>query len=57
MCLAKILFNILKIINKTADLHPAFHDASKWFHTGRSKNRGLLVSKALYYSGDGSDWH
>lgn len=57
MCLAKILFNILKLINKTADLHPAFHDASKWFHTGRSKNRRLLVSKALYYPGDGSDWH
>lgn len=37
MCLAKIQFNILKLINKTADHHPAFHDALKWYHTGRSQ--------------------
>lgn len=37
MCLAKILFNILKLKNKTADLYPAFHDALKWYHTGRSQ--------------------
>lgn len=54
MCLAKILFNILKLISKTADLQPSFHDALKW---QESKNKGL-VSQSPYETGFSgcSDW-